>query len=88
MNKKPENNRHTMDELHQELARCVVELVKHKLDDYTQREVKYSSEGTGYIEYHLDIDDEELKSLVTKTVEDIYASFNIPSHMLNREKKY
>ena len=80
MNKKLENTRHTIDELHQELAKCVVELVKHKLDDYTQREVKYSREGVGYVEYHLDIDDEE--ALVSRTVGDIYARFGIPSQML------
>ena len=77
----------TNDELHQELVKCVIELVKHKLDTYTQREVKYSREGTSYVEYKLDIDEEELKSLVTKTVEDICASFKVPSRMLNEKKK-
>ena len=85
MSKKLEKTSHTIDELHQELAKCVVELVKHKLDDYTQRKVKYSREGTGYVEYNLDIDYDELRELVKQTVEDIYASFEVPSHMLKGE---
>lgn len=77
------------EDLLKELVQCVDQIIKHKLQEHTKREIKVSRGGTQYVEFKLDVTAEEIKEIMKQTVEDLYRQIAVPSHMLmlNSENK-